>query len=257
MRTGRRAPPVPTPAEILPDVPAEKIPSSIGIIMDGNGRWARRFGWERIRGHTAGIDAVRETARGCAKLGVKELTLYAFSVENWKRPRPEVEYLMGLLRTFAVDERDEIDENGIRFTTIGRVDELPAKTLDELRETERLSAENEGMVLRLALNYGGRAELADAARSLARDVAEGRLRPDEVDEQALAARLYDPSMREVDLCIRTAGELRVSNFLLWQISYAEIYVTDTLWPDFRAEHLYAAIRSYASRERRFGGLVGR
>jgi undecaprenyl diphosphate synthase len=152
MTASRRPPPVPTPAAVLPDVPVAKIPASIGIIMDGNGRWARRFGWERIRGHTAGIDAVRETARACARLGVKELTLYAFSVENWKRPRPEVEYLMGLLCTFAVDERDEIMDNAIRFTTIGRVDELPRATLDELRATERLSAENEGMVLRCA--YG-------------------------------------------------------------------------------------------------------
>lgn len=255
--TPGRAAPVPTPEKILPDVPREKIPASIGIIMDGNGRWARRLGWERIRGHTAGIESVREAARECARLGVRELTLYAFSVENWKRPRPEVEYLMGLLRSFAIDERPEIAENAIRFTTIGRVDELPAPTLDALRETERLSAGNRGMVLRLALNYGGRSELADAARRIAADAAAGRLRPEDVDEQAVADRLYDPSMRDVDLCVRTAGEMRVSNFLLWQISYAEIYVTDTLWPDFRRNHLHAAIRSYASRERRFGGLVGR
>jgi undecaprenyl diphosphate synthase len=252
-----RTPPVPVPEQILPDVPREKIPRSIGIIMDGNGRWARKLGWERIKGHTAGIEAVRETSRESARLGVEELTLYAFSVENWKRPRPEVDYLMGLLRRFAVDERDEIEENAIRFTTIGRVDELPQETLDALRETERLSADNRGMVLRLALNYGGRAELADAARALARDVAAGRLRPEDVDDAAIAGRLYDPAMRDVDLVIRTAGEMRVSNFLLWQISYAEIHVTDTLWPDFRREHLHAAIRSYAARERRFGGLVGR
>lgn len=253
----RRPPPPPTPTAQLPDVPPEKIPASIGIIMDGNGRWAKRLGWERIKGHTAGIDSVRETARACARLGVKELTLYAFSVENWKRPRPEVEYLMRLLRTFAVDERAEIMENAIRFTTIGRTSELPGETLSALRATERLSAQNEGMVLRLALNYGGRAELADAARRLAEDVAAGRVRPQDVNEDALAARLYDPSMREVDLCIRTAGEMRVSNFLLWQISYAELYVTDVLWPEFRREHLHAAVRSYAARERRFGGLVGR
>ena len=254
-RLARRPPPVPTPEKNLPDVDPGKIPASIGIIMDGNGRWARRLGWERIKGHTAGIDAVRDTSRECAKLGVKELTLYAFSVENWKRPRPEVEYLMGLLRRFAVDERPEIMENAIRFTTIGRVDELPEPTLSELRATERLSADNEGMVLRLALNYGGRAELADAARTLARDVAEGRVRAEDVGEDALQQRLYDSSMRDVDLVIRTAGEMRISNFLLWQISYAEIFVTDVLWPSFRREHLHAAIRAYAGRERRFGGLV--
>ena len=250
-----RTPPAPYPEKLLPDVPVEKIPRSIGIIMDGNGRWAKRAGWERVRGHTAGIDSVREAARECARLGVKELTLYAFSVENWKRPRPEVEYLMKLLRRFAVDERDEIMQNAIRFRTIGRIDELPQETLSELRATEELSAANEGLVLRLALSYGGRAELADAARALARDVAAGRLRPDDVDESSICDRLYDPSMRDVDLCIRTAGEMRVSNFLLWQISYAELYVTDTLWPDFRRDHLYASIREYARRERRFGGLI--
>jgi undecaprenyl diphosphate synthase len=200
---------------------------------------------------------VREATRECAKLGVKELTLYAFSVENWKRPRKEVSYLMRLLRKFAVDERPEIETNAIRFTTIGRVDELPKETLDELRETERLSSKNEGMVLRLALSYGGRTELADAARRIAEDVVAGRLKPKDVDEAAIAARLYDPAMRDVDLCIRTAGEMRVSNFLLWQISYAELYVTETLWPDFRREHLHAAIREYARRERRFGGLIAK
>ena len=251
----RRAPPAPSPEQILPDVPRAKIPQSIGIIMDGNGRWARRFGWERIRGHTAGIDAVRETSRESARLGVRELTLYAFSVENWKRPRPEVEYLMGLLRKFAIDERPEIMDSGIVFRTIGRIDELPEETLGELRETERMSAANGGMVLRLALSYGGRTEIADAARRLAEEVAAGRLRPEEIDEAALAARLYDPTMRDVDLVIRTANEMRVSNFLLWQISYSELYVTETLWPDFRREHLHAAIRAYAGRERRFGGLV--
>ena len=256
-RRAPNRPPQPTPELSLPDVPVEKIPVSIGIIMDGNGRWARRLGWERIKGHTAGIDSVRETARECARLGVKELTLYAFSVENWKRPRPEVEYLMKLLRRFAVDERDEIMQNAIRFRTIGRIDELPQETLSELRATEELSAANEGLVLRLALSYGGRAELADAARALARDVAAGRLRPDDVDESSICDRLYDPSMRDVDLVIRTAGEMRLSNFLLWQISYAEIYVTDVLWPEFRKDHLHAAIRAYAGRERRFGGLVAK
>ncbi|MCE9634648.1 MAG: di-trans,poly-cis-decaprenylcistransferase [Planctomycetes bacterium] len=251
----RRQPPTPTPELSLPDVPVAKIPASIGIIMDGNGRWAKRLGWERIKGHTAGIDAVRETSRECAKLGVKELTLYAFSVENWKRPRPEVEYLMGLLRRFAVDEREEIEKNAIRFTTIGRVDELPRETLVELRETERLSADHDGMVLRLALNYGGRSEFADAAKRIAREVAAGTLRPDDIDESAVQQRLYDPAMRDVDLVIRTAGEMRISNFLLWQISYAEIFVTDALWPEFRKPHLHAAIRAFATRERRFGGLV--
>jgi len=247
--------PAPFPERILPDVPAQKIPASIGIIMDGNGRWARRFGWERVRGHTAGIDSVRDTARAAAELGVKELTLYAFSVENWKRPRREVTYLMELLRKFAIDERPELEKNGIVFRTLGRIDELPEKTLTALRETERLSAGNDGLILRLALNYGGRAEIADAAKQLARDAVAGRIEVEDIDEAALAARLYDPSMREVDLVVRTASEMRVSNFLLWQISYSELVVTDVLWPDFRRENLYAAIREFASRERRFGGLV--
>lgn len=247
--------PAPFPQRILPDVPASKIPASIGIIMDGNGRWARRFGWERVRGHTAGIDSVRDTARAAAELGIKELTLYAFSVENWKRPRREVTYLMELLRKFAIDERAEIEKNGIVFRTLGRIDELPEKTKSALRESERLSADNDGMVLRLALNYGGRTELADAAKQLARDAVAGRIDAESIDEAALAERLYDPSMRDVDLVVRTASEMRVSNFLLWQISYAEIVVTDVLWPDFRREHLYAAVREFASRERRFGGLV--
>ena len=236
-------------------MPVEKIPASIGIIMDGNGRWARRAGWERVRGHTEGIESVRDTARTAARLGVKELTLYAFSVENWKRPRREVEYLMKLLRKFAIDERPEIDKHAIRFTTIGRVDELPAPTLDALNETTEISQHNEGMVLRLALNYGGRAELADAARAIAREVAAGRLDPESIDESTVQGALYDGSMRDVDLVIRTAGEMRVSNFLLWQISYAELVVTPTLWPEFRAEHLFDAIRTYAGRERRFGGLI--
>jgi undecaprenyl diphosphate synthase len=253
----QRKPPVPYPEKLLPDVPVERIPASIGIIMDGNGRWARSAGLERVRGHTAGIESVREAARYGARLGVKELTLYAFSVENWKRPRKEVTYLMGLLRRFAIDEREEIAANAIRFTTIGRIDELPDKTQTALRETEAMSAANEGMVLRLALSYGGRAELADAARRIAEEVAAGRLRPEDVTEETIAARLYDPTMRDVDLVIRTAGEMRVSNFLLWQISYAELYVTDVLWPDFRKEHLFAAIRAYAGRERRFGGLIAR
>ncbi len=247
--------PAPFPQRILPDVRASKIPASIGIIMDGNGRWARRFGWERVRGHTAGIDSVRDTARAAAELGIKELTLYAFSVENWKRPRREVTYLMELLRKFAIDERAEIEKNGIVFRTLGRIDELPEKTKSALRESERLSADNDGMVLRLALNYGGRTEIADAAKQLARDAVAGRIDAESIDEAALAERLYDPSMRDVDLVVRTASEMRVSNFLLWQISYAEIVVTDVLWPDFRREHLYAAVREFASRERRFGGLV--
>ena len=256
MRPAIRAhkPPAPYPEKILPDVPVEKIPASIGIIMDGNGRWARRSGWERVKGHTAGIDSVRETTRECAKLGVKELTLYAFSVENWKRPRTEVTYLMRLLRKFAVDERPEIATNAIRFTTIGRVEDMPKATLDELQETTRLSSRNEGMVLRLALSYGGRTELVEAVRAIAGKVKSGALEAAEVNERVLAEHLYTRHFPDPDLLIRTSGEMRVSNFLLWQISYAEFVVTPTLWPDFRKAQLFEALEEYARRHRRFGGL---
>ena len=252
MSTASAAPPR-APAA-LPGVPPERMPRHVAIIMDGNGRWARSRSWERIRGHRAGVRAVRETAEECARLGIRQLTLYAFSVENWKRPRTEVDLLMRLLRRFLVSERPTIMDNNIRLRTIGRIDRLPAAVRSEIAETTRLSAENTGTVLCLALNYGGRVELADAARRIAEEAAAGRLDPAQVDEALLASRLYQPDMPEPDLLIRTAGEFRISNFLLWQISYAEIHVTEVLWPDFRAADLHAALRDYAARDRRFGGL---
>jgi undecaprenyl diphosphate synthase len=231
------------------------LPRHVAIIMDGNGRWAEARGLARVRGHRAGVESVRAVTRHCARLGVEQLTLYAFSTENWKRPRTEVSTLMRLLRRYLVDERGELMDNGIRLTAVGRLDGLPGFVQEALRETERLTANNPKMTLCLALNYGGRTEIADAAKALAKDVAAKRLSPDAVDEAALAARLYQPKMPQLDLLIRTAGEQRVSNFLLWQLSYAEIHVSETTWPDFREEELEAAFAEYGTRVRRFGGLV--
>ena len=223
--------------------------------MDGNGRWAERSGMRRIFGHREGVNSVRETTTECARMGIKSLTLYAFSVENWKRPRAEVRYLMRLLRRFLIDERPTLMENEVRLKGIGRLDDIPEDALKTLRETERLTADNPGMVLRLALSYGARTELADASRKMAEDVAAGRLSSKDITDETLRAYLYDPETPDPDLLIRTAGEMRLSNFLLWQISYSEFYVTDVCWPGFRREHLLEALRSYAGRERRFGGLI--
>jgi undecaprenyl diphosphate synthase len=230
------------------------IPRHIAIIMDGNGRWAEARNMRRVRGHQAGIDSVREIAEECARLGVGQLTLYAFSEENWKRPRIEIEFLMRMLKRFLVRERDTLMRNNMRFGAIGRIDRLPADVRKELDKTRRMTAENTGTLLCLALSYGGRSEIVDAAKALVERVQRGEIKPEEIDEAALAGSLYQPDMPDPDLVIRTAGEMRLSNFLLWQISYAELYVTDTLWPDFRPEHLHAAIEDFNRRERRFGGL---
>jgi undecaprenyl diphosphate synthase len=230
-------------------------PEHLAVIMDGNGRWAEGHGMRRVFGHREGVNSVRETVTECARMGVKSLTLYAFSVENWKRPRVEVRYLMRLLRRFLLDERPTLMENGVRLMGLGRLSDLPKEALRVLRETEQLTASNDGMVLRLALSYGARTELADAARKLSEDVAAGKLDPASIAEETLRGYLYDPSTPDPDLVIRTAGEMRLSNFLLWQISYSEFYVADVCWPDFRKEQLLDALRAFASRERRFGGLI--
>ena len=231
------------------------LPRHVAIIMDGNGRWAEARGMARIKGHRVGAESVRTVTRHAARLGLEQLTLFAFSTENWRRPRHEVTYLFRLLRRYLVEERGELMENWIRLTSIGRIEALPDYVQAALRETEALTAANRKMTLCLALNYGGRTEIVDAARSLAKDVAEGRLPADAIDEAALASRLYQPLMPELDLLVRTAGEQRVSNFLLWQLSYAEIVVVDTAWPDFREEELEAALAEYGTRVRRFGGIV--
>lgn len=238
---------------------AKPLPDHIAFIMDGNGRWAREQGWERIRGHERGADVLRAVTRHCRAEGVKEITFYALSTENYRaRPKLEIRYLMTLLRDYLVGERKELQEQDIRLKAIGRVDELPANVVRELRTSEELSAGNRSMVLRLALNYGGRSEILDAVRSLARRVRAGELGLDELErlgEAEFARHLYDPDMSDPDLLVRTAGELRVSNFLLWRISYTELWVTERRWPEFTVDELKQAIASYQTRVRRFGRVV--
>ena len=231
------------------------VPRSIAVIMDGNGRWARSRKLERIRGHEKGVDAVRTTVTECARLGVEALTLYTFSEENWQRPRREIQALMKLLKRFLIDERPTLMDNNVRLVHAGRRQRLDADVLGLLDETMAMTAGNDGMVLCLALSYSGRAELADAARALAEDVAAGRLAPAEIDEAALARHLYCPTLPDPDLLIRTAGELRISNFLLWQVSYAEIHVSDVCWPEFGEEQLWDALRDYGRRVRKFGKVI--
>ena len=233
----------------------ECIPTHIAIIMDGNGRWARQRGLIRIRGHEKGTESVREITRECAKKHLKQLTLYAFSSENWKRPKREVNLLMKLLKEYLIKERKEIEENNIRLTAIGRINELPEDVQRELTISMEESKNNTGMVLCLALNYGGRTEIVDAAKEIMRKVKEGKLRLDEITEETFREHMYMPDMPDPDLLIRTGGEMRISNFLLWEVSYAELWVTPVYWPDFRKTHLEEAIRDYANRERRFGGLI--
>ena len=230
------------------------IPSHIAIIMDGNGRWAKRRGFARFRGHREGAEYVREITRECAKKHLKQLTLYAFSHENWKRPQREINLLMKLLKDFIVKERKEINDNNIRMTAIGRISELPEDVQKELAITMEGSKNNTGMVLCLALNYGGRTEIVDAAREIAKNVRNGKIGLEEITEDTFKKHLYMSNMSDPDLLIRTGGDMRVSNFLLWEISYTELWVTPVCWPDFRKSHLEEAIKDYARRERRFGGL---
>ena len=228
------------------------VPRSVAVIMDGNGRWAKQAGLERIRGHERGIDAVRTTVTECAKLGVQALVLYAFSEENWQRPAREVNLLFGLLKKFLRDERGTLMSNRVQLLHSGRRERLSRDVTELLDETIALTAGNAGMKLSLAISYGGRQEIVDAVRTLAVRVQRGELAPAAIDEAAIHAHLYHPQLPDPDLLIRTAGEQRISNFLLWQVSYAEIHVTDVCWPDFRAEHLRAAFADYGRRVRKFG-----
>jgi len=241
------------PEVVRPDLDGP-FPEHIAIVMDGNGRWAEERSRARVFGHRAGVESVREVVTECAKMGVLSLTLYAFSIENWKRPESEIRQLMRLLRLFLVRERGTLMENGVRLRGIGRLEDLPKTCRAELEKTEELTRENPGMLLRLALSYGSRTEIGDAARRLALDVREGVVDAETIDEESLRCYLYDPLTPDPDLLIRTAGEMRLSNFLLWQCSYSELYVTPTCWPDFRSEELIAAFRAYAQRRRKYGGL---
>ena len=247
--------PVPPPAEAAdPDAKADRLPRHVAIIMDGNGRWAVQRGLPRIEGHRRGVASVRRITEHSARLGIEQLTLYCLSSENWRRPAHELELLMELLEQYLIEERPLLMRERIRLSMIGRREGLPASTLEELDRTVALTAGNDRLHLCLAINYGSRAEIVDAARALAEAARDGLIDPLQIDESAVAARLDTAGMPDPDLLIRTAGEMRVSNFLLWQISYAELWVTDVCWPDFAEPQLDAAIASFASRERRFGGL---
>ncbi len=235
-------------------VSAEKIPRHIAVIMDGNGRWARERGLPRIEGHRRGSESVRNCTAACMEAGVSFLTLYAFSKENWQRPPDEVKSLMGLLDRFLAERTAEIMERNIRLRAIGHLDDLPEKTRRRLETAMEKSAGNTALTLTLALSYGARTELADAARAIAREVRAGTLDPDTIGEATVSSHLYTADLPDPDLLIRTSGEMRISNFLLWQISYAEIVVTPKLWPEFGKEDLFAAIREYAGRHRRYGGI---
>ena len=235
-------------------MPRERWPRHIAVIMDGNGRWAERQSLPRIEGHRRGVASVRRTTEEAARLGIEQLTLYCLSSENWKRPQPEIDFLMHLLEQYMIEERSTIMDNDLRVRMIGRREGIPDQVLRELDKTVEMSGANGGMWLNLAINYGGRAELVDAVREIAAEAAAGGLPPEKIDEQTIAERLYTAGLADPDLLIRTAGEMRISNFLLWQISYAEIWVTDRCWPEFDESALYEAILDFAARNRKFGGL---
>ena len=229
-------------------------PNHVAIIMDGNGRWAKERGLPRLEGHRAGARAIRDTITSCVDLGVKYLTIYTFSQENWRRPEAEVEGLMALFEATLKREVPELHSEGVRIRVIGRIRDLPASTQRAFRAAEDKTKDNDRLVLGVALNYGGRGEIVDAARDLAERVARGELQPKEIDDDMFSASLYTHGIPDPELVIRTGGDLRVSNFLLWQIAYAELWVTPALWPDFVRGHLVEAIEDFRRRERRFGGL---
>jgi len=238
---------------LLRQLDLARLPRHVAIIMDGNGRWARKRRLPRIAGHRAGIGAVRELVETCARLDVPVLTVYAFSKENWKRPKAEVDFLMDLLRDYMRKELDELCANNIRVQVVGRLHELPDAVQEVLLKAVAATAANTGLVFNLALSYGGRAEIVDACRELLRE----GVRPEQLDEETFARRLYTGGQPDPDLVIRTGGEMRVSNFLLWQIAYAELVMTDALWPDFRKRDFFLALVEFQRRERRFGGLSPR
>ena len=228
------------------------VPRHVAIIMDGNGRWAKARGVPRLMGHRAGREAVREAIQGCVALGVEVLTLYTFSTENWNRPAREVRALMTILRQSLRSERRDLRASNVRLQVIGRPEDLPAGVMETIRETQDFLASSTGLLLNLALSYSGRAEIIDGLRRLLKDQRSNPLRPEEVDEALFSSYLYTGGLPDPDLLIRTSGEMRISNFMLWQLAYTELWITPTLWPDFRRRHLFQAVAEYQGRERRFG-----
>jgi undecaprenyl diphosphate synthase len=239
----------------LLDIDRSRVPEHVAIVMDGNGRWAQQRGLPRTEGHGAGEEALWDTVKGADEVGVRWLTVYAFSTENWKRPQPEVLYLMNFNRDLLRRRRDELNGMNVRIRWTGRRDwRMPRSVLKEMRISEQLTRDNTGMTLTIAFNYGGRAEIVDAVKDLARDVRDGALKPEKVNEREIAKRLYHADMPEPDLLIRTSGEERISNFLLWEVAYSELWFTPVFWPDFTRETLFEAIRDFQKRTRRFGAL---
>ena len=240
----------------LHDLDLDRIPEHVAIVMDGNGRWAQQRGLARTEGHAAGEEALWDTVKGAVQIGLPWLTVFAFSTENWRRPPGEVRYLMDFNRSLLRRRRDELHRMNVRIRFIGRRNwRVPRSVLKEIRKAEELTAANTGTRLSIAFNYGGRAEVVDAVKELAREVRDGKLRPESIDEKKIAERLYVPDMPPPDLLIRTSGEQRISNFLLWEVAYSELWFTPVFWPDFDREHLYEAIRDFQKRSRRYGGLA--
>ena len=240
--------------KLLKKLDRDRLPFHIAIIMDGNGRWAKMNGLSRIKGHLAGVNTVKEIVRFCSDLGIRVLTLYTFSTENWKRPKVEIRALMSILRKYLRREIEEMKKQRVKLKVIGRLSELPSSVQRELERCIEITSRNDGLILNLALNYGGRDDILDGVRKLVTDIQNGKCLLKDLDEGLFSRYLYTSGLPDPDLLIRTAGEMRVSNFLLWQISYAEMWVTSTYWPDFHRAHLLQAIVDYQMRERRFGGL---
>jgi len=246
----------PTEETLLEQLDKARLPHHIAIIMDGNGRWAQRRHLPRVAGHRAGVSSARQVIENCARLGIPALTLYAFSMENWRRPPSEIDFLMRLLREYLRKELPEIHKNNICMQVIGRLDQLPQAVREDVQQGMEVTANNSGMKLTVALNYGARAEIVDAFNAILDHIRSGGLNGARIDERTISDHLYTAGLPDPDLLIRTSGEMRVSNFLLWQIAYAEIYVTETLWPDFNRARLLEALLDFQKRERRYGGLNG-
>jgi undecaprenyl diphosphate synthase len=243
-------------SSFLADIDRTNVPAHVAIVMDGNGRWAKQRGLPRTDGHAAGEAALWDTVKGAVEVGVRWLTVYAFSTENWTRPPSEVVFLMNFNRGLLQRRREELHRMNVRIRFVGRRDwRVPRSVLKEIRLSEELTRDNTGMTLTIAFNYGGRKEIVDAVRELAAEAKAGRLNPAKIDDKAIARRLYSPDMPDPDLLIRTSGEMRISNFLLWEVAYSELWFTPVFWPDFNREYLFEAIRDFQKRERRFGGLA--